>query len=368
MIGYLIIVILMVLWYALCKKPRTNYQKYFLIGMAVIMTLFYGLRASSVGSDTISYIDMFQKDGLLSLNTLWEYMWEQKSPAYVLCEWLVYWLLPYPRVWLIITSAVFFGAFSYFLYHNSEDPFYSYYLFFTIFGTFQMTGLRQSIAMVFLMFAFEQIKRKKLIKYLLHVGAAYLFHRSAIVFLPMYLLMKRKVHRYDLPVLIALLVPIYMNRSLIFNSIKMYTSYYYFGELNHGEPINFSIMIYAATLLGFFLCILLQNAEKKQSGDFQFDGRIYKASLDSVGIMKYMQYTNSMYIACLFMPLVAVNGSIRRIVMYFALFIILLIPKGLKAILTPSVNVLVRFVLAVLLLYLLISGTSSSSYYYTLCF
>lgn len=377
-------------WYYLCQQGGDKHFKKFLVGTAIIMTLFYGLRGQNVGSDTISYITMFQEDGSQPLSGLWEYMWEKKSPAFVLAEWIFYKVLPFSKLWLIATSAFFFFTFSKFLEKNSMDPYFSYFMFFTVFGTFQMTGVRQSCAMAVLMIAFEQMKNKKLIKYLLLVGLAYLFHKSALVFLPFYFIGKRRITKMDIPIITIAIVAIYKNRAFLFDYIKSFTSYDYFEQLNHGEPINFSIMIYGATLLAILLCILLISQKKRQlTEQYQKENYINANSngypqtrtrqpvphnvlrqelSKDVELVLYSQYANAMILASLFMPLVAINGAVRRIVMYFALFMVLLIPKAFREYLEPQSRGIIKLFFGGILLYLLLSGINGSSYEYSLLF
>ncbi len=364
MLGYLLIILLMVAWYIISVKLHTPNYRQFLIGMAVIMTLFYGLRRYDVGSDTISYINMFTQDGQVSIDDLWDYMWKKKSPVFVLCEWLFYRALPYPQLWLIATSAFFFFVFSKFVAENSDDPFFSYFLFFTIFGTFQMTGVRQSCAMAVFMLAYRYVKERKLIKYLLMIGLAYLVHKSAIVLLPIYFLRWRRVRLIDIPLLILVLFYIYSNRSALFDYIKGFTSYAYFEELKQGEPINFSLMIYASTLFSSFLCYhLYRNIKKSKAANRASNETI----LMEMRMPMYALYTNAMYLASVFMPLVAVNGAVRRIVMYFSLFIIFIIPKGLREIFGDGLCLLLlKLLLCAFLTYLLLYSTLDSSYSYHL--
>ena len=388
MLGYLIALGCMSGWYLLCRNQKDGRQQ-FLIGAAVIMTLFYGLRGWGVGSDTYSYVVMFQEDGSQHSKDLWEYMWEQKSPAFVLCEWLFYKILPSPQLWLIATSAFFFFLFSRFVGKYSSDPYFSYFLFFTIFGTFQMTGVRQSCAMAVLMLAFDQVQKRKLIPYLLLVGLAYLFHQSSLVFLPFYFVCRRKVTKYDIPILLAVVVFVYGNRATIFDFIKSFTSYDYFDQLNHGEPINFSIMIYAATLLALLLCIYMRLDKEEEAKKLYTIEKPQKqqtayltSSLKKLApknwinqqlkkdgeMVMYSQYANAMILASMFMPMVAVNGAVRRIVMYFAMFMCLMIPKGIITVFDKQAQKLVKIALMCLLLFLLIRGVRGSSYAYRLFF
>ena len=85
-----------------------------------------------------------------------------------------------------------------------------------------------------------------------------------------------------------------------------------------------------------------------------------------VELILYSQYANAMILASLFMPLVAVNGAVRRIVMYFALFMVLLIPKAFREFLDPQSGGILKLLFGGILLYLLLSGVYGSSYAYSL--
>lgn len=367
MTGYLITIILLVAYGCITYRLKGDQKKVFVVGVTIMMTVFYGFRNTTVGSDTISYIEMFLIDGSQSRSMIWKYMWQQKSPAYVLCEWIVYQIFPSAQIWLIITSCFFFAVLSRFIYINAEDPLYSYFLYFVIFGTFQMTGVRQSVAMAILMISYEKIKKRQLIQFLLLIYLAFLFHQSAAVFLPMYFLMKRKIHIYDIMIFVPLIILIYTYRVSVFNDIKSYTSYYYYEELNHGEPINFSLMIYSATVLGYILCILIRRSgQKDDQSDSKYLRNTKLSLLKSSSINQYNSYTNAMYCACVFMPMVAVNGSVRRIVMYFAMYMVLFIPKGLKEIFDCRTQQIAKIALGVFLSYIFLRGTVNSVYNYTL--
>ena len=109
MTGYLIIIILLISYGCMTFRIKGDQKKVFVVGVTILMTVFYGFRNSTVGGDTISYIEMFFLDGSQSGSVIWKYMWQQKSPAYVLCEWIIYQIIPSEQIWMIITSFFFFG-------------------------------------------------------------------------------------------------------------------------------------------------------------------------------------------------------------------------------------------------------------------
>ena len=85
-------------------------------------------------------------------------------------------------------------------------------------------------------------------------------------------------------------------------------------------------------------------------------------------LILYSQYANAMMVSSLFMPMVAVNGAMRRIVMYFALFMILMIPKAFDEFIDPKSRGILKFLFSGFLLYLFLSGIAGSKYEYVLFF
>lgn len=69
--------------------------------------------------------------------------------------------------------------------------------FFICLGFFQfvMTGIRQSMAIEIMLLAYPFIKKRKIVLYMMMVALAFLFHKSAIVCAPMYLIANMKINK-----------------------------------------------------------------------------------------------------------------------------------------------------------------------------
>lgn len=353
MIGYLTVFLTLPIIYCFSTKAGKNKNKLFFIFATLLLTLFYGLRGSKVGGDTSTYIQMFLSDGNQSFSEMWSSVWRQKGPFYVVLEWLFYRITPSPQAWLIATSFFFFSSLSYLLYKNSNSPLFSLIIYFAIFGTFQMTGIRQSMAMAMLFFAYQKIKNNKFVSFIVILLVAFLFHKTSIVFLPFYFFARRKIRDYDIIILLFFLVPIYIFRVQIFNLVKSYTSYDSFDVLNHSEPLNFSIMIYSFTLMSFLAYSSFANKNNKSPSN-------------NVSIKNLSALTNSMYLACIIMPLVAVNGSLRRVVIYFAIFSIISVPAFFERLFSKDEKKIFTFAFTIILIAIMFKGISESTYMYYL--
>lgn len=97
------------------------------------------------------------------------------------------------QVWLGLISLLFAAAFAWFLYRYADEPLTGVLLMLVMFFSFTLTGLRQTVALAFIFFAYGFILEKKPIPFLLTVGVAALFHSSALIFLPAYWIAKLKI-------------------------------------------------------------------------------------------------------------------------------------------------------------------------------
>lgn len=80
-----------------------------------------------------------------------------------------------------------------FIYKNTQELFLGV-LFYICLGTMQffLTGFRQSIAISLCLIAFEFARERKLLKYLIIILIAFTIHKTAILFLPIYIIVHYK--------------------------------------------------------------------------------------------------------------------------------------------------------------------------------
>ncbi len=84
-----------------------------------------------------------------------------------------------------VTSAFICLSLFFFIKRYAGNKKYAVYFYYTIgLFAFSMAGLRQVLAMSVCLFAYEAARKRKIIPFLLLVGAAYFLHKSALFFLP----------------------------------------------------------------------------------------------------------------------------------------------------------------------------------------
>lgn len=186
-----VLVILLLIKYSLNHWPnieQAKIQKIFLVVSSIILALFTGLRDQKTGADTWNYGETFLRTVHISkFSTAMNSDMKNGEYGYRAWTWLISRFTSNPNVFFTITAVIFAVCLAVYIYKNSQNPFFSMVLYYTVgmFG-FQMTGMRQSLAMAILLISFEFIKKRKLIWFLIMVYIASLFHNSALAFVLAY--------------------------------------------------------------------------------------------------------------------------------------------------------------------------------------
>lgn len=110
------------------------------------------------------------------------------------------------ETWMGMIALLFAACFCYLVFKNSKNAWMSMLILFAMYFSFTLTGLRQTMAMSFICLAFNSLLHKKPKEYLVFVIIAILFHSSAILFLPAYLIAKQKIGIKQIIYIVAVLL------------------------------------------------------------------------------------------------------------------------------------------------------------------
>ena len=196
MLPYIVLLVFILITYVLLYKifKLKDCKKYFCIIVFLLFTIFQGLRAIDVGSDTEKYVKFYNLSKNFSLlDILLCKNWVIEPGYGLLMKLLSTFNIP-SQAFLIIVSAVINGGFTYFIYKESKDPLISTIIFMGAeFFTLSFTALRQMIAVIIILNSFKYIKQKKLFKFICMVLLASTFHKTALIFIPAYLFKDIKI-------------------------------------------------------------------------------------------------------------------------------------------------------------------------------
>ncbi len=214
---YALLVALVLLTAFLMRGNQQGNKKYVIVASLLLFAI-YGLRDTyHIGFDSAtSYLYGFNRIGAQP----WSEIFANSSKfnfGFTLMTKAFHSFISADYQLYITTISVFVSiCFGRLIYKYSPSPVQSIlYHFGLLLYVFHFSALKQSIAMAFLMLAFDTVVDRKPVKFLLLVFIASQFHFPALVFLPAYFLPKLKMERYYLVVLAAMLLFTYLFRNQI---------------------------------------------------------------------------------------------------------------------------------------------------------
>ena len=299
-----------ILLLAVCMKGNVPQNKHYIVWSCLLMFVVYGLRDTytiSVDASS-SYLHRFQS----MANTTWSALFDDETLSdnviWILTLKIGYELLQGDyQLFISLLSAFVMLAFGRFIYRYSVNPVQSFIYYWGLwFFTFNFSALKQSIAMSILLLAFDAILEKKLIRYLIAVATATMFHFPALVFLPAYWLVKLKPRGY-LILLVAGFAAVNLWRDQIVNFI---TPFYYENKV-FDEASRF----WTGKVLVMLALVLFAYIRRPPTKD----DKVYSASLQFVALATVIQLF-SVY-----------NNVFERLADYYFQFSVIFVPFLFKA-------------------------------------
>lgn len=195
----------LVMLFAIIFSKHPRYKVALFVTLA-IMTLFAGLRDSSVGTDSISYANSFndistQLSGSLQKQLLNEpgFFYLKRLLLYISTD---YWVL-FMGIALLTYSCVLIA-----IKRETKNIIIPLFVYITLgLYTFVFNAARQGIAVAIYMLSFKYLfddYKKGFIKYSFFVFLAAMFHKTVIITLPLYFLFKQKYSTKILVIIVLL--------------------------------------------------------------------------------------------------------------------------------------------------------------------
>lgn len=277
--------------------------------------LISGLRHLSIGADTYSYkIFRFNK----TLNLSWDQVLGQftdkyiggnatiKDPSYTIIEKVFQIFSDDYQLFLVFIAIIFFGTMGILIYKHSRDPLISFILFSSLFFSFfAVTGHRQTIATAVAVFGgFFLIKKNKAIPFILLVLFASTIHGSAICFLPFYWFSKIRINKISLTVYWVAIALSFIFRYELLALLQSVVGYEQYEDFEGAGAGTFMLLL-------FILAIAVT---------------VFHKAILSVDGENSRRFINALMIACFFSSLLLINQSFMRVVQYYSLFLMLLMP------------------------------------------
>lgn len=292
--------------------------------ITLVMALFAfqsGLRNLAVGPDTYQYYNHFE-DAILSPWSDLLYNFTSflhggggKDPGYALAQKIFGTLLPSYRLYLISVAVFFFYALGKTLIRytsSNREILVSVALYQCLYYSFfSITGIRQTIASSILLLAIPFAINRKWWKFGLMVLVAATQHKSALLFFPFYFLPMLKDSKKIMIVCLCSFIPMWIfggeiARSLVVGSVFEQ----YAGYLEQNEVAGAYMFALYMLLLG--VLTLWKNKKVLLAADYNY------------------LFINAVAVAILLTPLTMIDPSNMRIVQYYSVFGLIVLPQCMR--------------------------------------
>lgn len=312
---YVINALLILFWNLAIPSTVAKKKKILCILYCLQWILLSGLRAYSVGADTYAYkIHHFDK----TLNTPWTAVFNNfieycrgvegiKDPAYMLFEKICQVFIGENyTLFLFIIAIVFTVPMTVWVYKYSDNVCLSFMIYSALFYSFfAITGHRQTIASALVIFAgYECMKKNKIFPLLLVHFVAFFIHKSSICFIILYFARFIKINKWYWGISTILIVISFVFRNRLMNFLGSFMGYDQYTDQFEGAGAYkftfFLLLVYVGTVITY------SRMPKNVDTDFS---------------------VVALTLAVFFTPLTFVDPNAMRVVQYFSIFMLILIPR-----------------------------------------
>ncbi len=285
------------------RSKKWKWQKAYTWIAILLMILLLGFRHPDMGWDLQAYLPIYDEIGMLSWKELLIlHSYPHFEQGYVLFNKFIYNTWNHYQVLLFVCATISIIPIGYCICKNSKQPLLSIIIYMAL-PVFLMlfSGLRQAIAIGLTVLAFQCVRNKKLILFILVVLLASLFHKSAICFLVAYPLYYIRLPEKVLIASFFALIPIWLFSPYIFKFLTWLVRSDVEPD-NNGAVNLFFIFV---AIYGF--CICLGNSKNKLTNGTR----------------------NLFFVACAIQALAGQYSLVIRVGYYFMIYLMLLLPEVL---------------------------------------
>ncbi|MBG0917924.1 EpsG family protein [Exiguobacterium sp. SRB7LM] len=309
---YLVNMALLVGWGLLLIRHEIPSRRAWFVSFATIQWIVLsGFRDVTVGADTAQYKALFLQSQTLPLGAFTDRFFEivfteSEDPGFYLFQRLIQYVITDYQVYLVLIAMIFMIPLGYFIYKYSSEPLISFLLFSVLFYEFfAVTGLRQTVATALVVLVgYHFVRARKLGWFLLLVCIAMTIHKSSLIFVPFYFLANKQLTKAYLMTMFGVVIGLFVFRNSFFDLLVQVSGYETYSAMEGAGAVNFSLMLLSVLFVALWRKdqILANNPSA-------------------------IHFFNALLLAACLLPLTFLNPSMMRLVQYFSLFLLLMIPE-----------------------------------------
>lgn len=232
------------------KLSCVTRKRVFIIVSCFQLIMIQGLRATYVGTDVNGYINVYN---IMRYSNFSDVFNQRMEFGFVSLVKLLTLFNISIQAYLFVLSLFIILPLGYTIYKYSERPFLSFFIYITFgFYSASFCTIRQNIAYGIILLTLGSIKQRKLWKFIIIVLIAWTIHKSALIFLPAYLIVKMKINKTSIILIICAFVVIFMFRYQIADyAINNYFTYYEIVVSNSHSWMLIGIVLLVIGLLRY---------------------------------------------------------------------------------------------------------------------
>lgn len=168
--------LLMLMSVAFFARNLNSKQSYFVIFISIVLySLIIGMRYN-VGADYLTYMNDYNNQSI-----------ERYEIGFKFLNNFFYHVgFPFPLLCIFIAFCQLFLVYSGFKKYRELFPWIIFFYFTTLYIFFSINGMRQALAISIVIYSFQFIQERKLLRFTFTILVAMSIHKSAIVLLPFY--------------------------------------------------------------------------------------------------------------------------------------------------------------------------------------
>jgi hypothetical protein len=266
---YINLIAIIALAVPLCLWRPATWKKILYLAVTFGYMWFLATFREGIGYDYQSYIDIFEqvRTGGQSLGSVFSNLINGGiEPGFYLLNRFLSLFVTSSVVMYGVYSFLMLAPVAYFIYRYSKDVWLSTWIYVTVtFFYTIMNFVRQGMAVSIILLGYKFLREKKTIPFLLIVLLATMFHKTALIMIPVYFLCHLKLN-WKLGLFYAgITLVLYMTSSFIIDFITNYVFSYYKDSLwiTEGFPILF--LFVPAVIFG--ACLALKFSWEKRDAD-----------------------------------------------------------------------------------------------------
>lgn len=235
----------------------------------------------------------------------------------LLCK--LVWLFTKDMAWLFMLCTLITMAFTFVaIWRNSSNLFISVFLFIAMgYFYYSMNSIRHFMALALYLFAYRFLRERKLLWYVGVILLAAMFHKIALIALPLYFLLNIKYKRYWYGIFaVVLLLVNYFHRPIL---DLVYRYIFEFYKDIEGQHVGMSIVNVGIMLALTILCML-------------YEKKLLERSSQNIILI------NAAFLGVIFFTLCGWIPEYTRIGQYLTMLALFLVPEILACEERPKIN------------------------------